>query len=236
MSKERIYVVEDQEDILELITFNLNKEGYQVEGFPSGEDMFKVARNVKPDCLILDLMLPGMDGLEICKTVKSDDALKDVAVIMVTAKGEESDIVAGLELGADDYIVKPFSPRILLARLRAILRRKKSAARNTNEPAKTVEYENISVNTQKHEVRINNEVVELTSSEFNTLYFLISHPGWVYTRSQIVERIHGENYPVTDRSIDVLIVSLRKKMGDAGAYIQTVRGVGYKFKELTYDE
>lgn len=229
MPKELIYVVEDEEDIQELISYNLSKEGYLVKGFTNAEDMLDLLRRSQPDCIILDLMLPGMDGLEVCRKLKSKSDYENIPIIMLTAKGEESDIVTGLELGADDYIVKPFSPRILIARLKAVLRRKRMAMELNQDPLTIYE---IAIHPGRHEVLINDEKIELTSSEFKALYLLASRPGWVFTRWQIIEHVHGNDYPVTDRSVDVLLVGLRKKLGSAGKYLDTVRGIGYRFRDI----
>ena len=233
MTKDVIFLVEDDEDIVELIIYNLSKEGFPVKSFTRGEDMLPQLQHTGAGCIILDLMLPGMDGLEVCKSVRNNKNTAQVPIIMLTAKGEEADIVTGLELGADDYIVKPFSPRILVARLKAVLRRKQQE-KNLNQKPITI-YE-LEIHPGRHEVLIQGKKIDLTSSEFKALYYLAAHPGWVYTRYQIVEEVHGTNYPVTDRSIDVLIVGLRKKLGDAGKYIETVRGIGYRFKDITYEE
>jgi len=223
-----VFVVEDEEDILELIVYNLTKEGYQVRGFTRGEDALRQARLGPPGCMVLDLMLPGIDGLEVCRTLRGNTDTQKVPIIMLTAKGEEADIVAGLELGADDYIVKPFSPRILLARLRAVLRRRRERDTTEREP---LEIKGIEIHPGRHEVVVDGKRVDLTSSEFKALYYLADRPGWVFTRYQIVEAVHGSNYPVTDRSVDVLMVGLRKKLGKAGRAIETVRGIGYRFRD-----
>lgn len=228
MAKELVYIVEDDEDILELITYNLAKEGYPVKGFKNGEEMLSQIRSTNVGCLILDIMLPGIDGLEVCKQIRNEKATAYIPIIMLTAKGEEADVVTGLELGADDYIVKPFSPRILIARIKAVLRRKQQEKDLSQKPLAIY---NLEIHPGRFEVTVSKKKVELTSSEFKALYHLASHPGWVYTRYQIVEEVHGQNYPVTDRSIDVLIVGLRKKLGDAGKYIETIRGIGYRFKD-----
>lgn len=228
MVKQIIVVIEDEEDILELVAYNLTREGYQVQGFMSGEEALPSLRSRNPDCIVLDLMLPGMDGLELCKTIRNTPETRHVPIVMLTAKGEEADIVTGLELGADDYIVKPFSPRILLARVRAVLRRGQRGGLDERHPLKI---NSIEIHPGRHEVIVDGVAVELTSSEFRALHFLAGKPGWVFTRYQIVEAVHGSNYPVTDRSVDVLIVGLRKKLGDSGRCIETVRGIGYRFKE-----
>ncbi|MFP4415689.1 MAG: response regulator [Chitinispirillaceae bacterium] len=226
--KQSIFVIEDEEDILELVAYNLTREGYQVQGFTSGEKALSYMRTHNTDCIVLDLMLPGMDGLEVCKTIRNTPETKNTPIVMLTAKGEEADIVTGLELGADDYIVKPFSPRILIARVRAVLRRRQP---NSTDERQTIRINSMEIHPGRHEVLIGDSSVQLTSSEFRALHYLARKPGWVFTRYQIVEAVHGSNYPVTDRSVDVLIVGLRKKLGDAGKHIETVRGIGYRFKE-----
>jgi two-component system phosphate regulon response regulator PhoB len=225
MSKDVVFIVEDDEDILELISYNLTKEGFPVKCFTRGEDMIPKLLASGAGCVVLDLMLPGMDGLEVCKSIRANPNTAHTPVIMLTAKGEEADVVTGLELGADDYIVKPF---ILTALLKAVLRRKQQEKSLDRKPLSVY---NIEIHPGRHEVRIDGRKIELTSSEFKALYFLANHPGWVYSRYQIVEEVHGVNYPVTDRSIDVLIVGLRKKLESAGNYIETVRGIGYRFKD-----
>ncbi len=229
MSKARILVVEDEEEILELVTYNLNREGYLVDAVASGEAALRALENKPPDLILLDLMLPGVDGLEVCKLVKGNPATKDVSIIMLTARSEEADIVTGLELGADDYITKPFSRRVLLARVKAVLRRRDEGEKT--DDGGILRIHNITINPGRHEVLIDDQEVLLTVTEFRVLYFLAGRPGWVFTRSQIVEAVRGDGYPVTDRSVDVQIVGLRKKLEDAGKYIETVRGVGYRFME-----
>ena len=228
MPKERILVVDDEEDILELVKFNLAREGYPVICTTSGEKTLKIARMEHPDLIVLDLMLPGMDGLEVARVLKNDPKTKDIPIVMLTAKGEEADIVTGLELGADDYVTKPFSPRILVARVRAVLRRK---VKETPEDKTSLKIHNLLIHPGRREVLVNGDQVQLTFTEFGILNFLARRPGWVFTRSQIVDAVRGDDYPVTDRSVDVQIVGLRKKLGPAGKYIETVRGVGYRFKE-----
>ncbi|MBW2708230.1 MAG: response regulator transcription factor [Deltaproteobacteria bacterium] len=228
MSRERILVVDDEEDLLELVRFNLAKEGYQVICATTGEKAVEIARAELPDLMVLDLMLPGMDGLEVTKSLKNNPETHPVPIVMLTAKGEESDIVTGLELGADDYVTKPFSPRILLARVKAVLRRKVTDVTNESE---VVRIHNLVVHPGRREVRVDGHPVALTFTEFGVLRYLMRRPGWVFTRSQIVDAVRGTDYFVTDRSVDVQIVGLRKKLGSAGEYIETVRGVGYRFKE-----
>jgi two-component system phosphate regulon response regulator PhoB len=228
MKKKKILVVDDEEDILELVRYNLSREGYEVLCASSGEDGLEAAKKEIPDLIVLDLMLPGIDGLEVARILKSNNSTKNIPVIMLTAKGEEADIVTGLELGADDYITKPFSPRIMIARVRAVLRRK---VKGVDDEVEVIKVNDITINPGRHEVLVNEEPVQLTFTEFGILNYLIRRPGWVFTRSQIVDAVKGDDYFVTDRSVDVQIVGLRKKLGTAGKNIETVRGVGYRFRE-----
>jgi two-component system alkaline phosphatase synthesis response regulator PhoP len=227
MPKETILIVDDEEDVLELVRYNLQKEGYRTETATSGEEVLKKARSVMPDLIILDLMLPGIDGLQVCKNLKADSKFQHIPVIMLTAKGEETDIVAGLELGAEDYVTKPFSPKVLIARVRRVLHRT-LAADLEKAPLKIHE---LVIDPSRREVRVKNKLVELTFTEFNTLYALARRPGRVFTRYQIIDAVRGEDYLVTDRAVDVQMVSLRKKLGPCGQYIETVRGVGYRFRD-----
>lgn len=230
MAKIRALVVDDEEDILELIRYNLVKEGFQVSCVSSGEAGLEVARREIPDVIILDLMLPGVDGLDVCRKLKSDQKTASIPIIMVTAKGEEADIVAGLELGADDYISKPFSPRVVSARVKSVLRRHSQNSVEKSNGEKVLKVDGLILDIGRHEVTLNTNKIELTFSEFKILQHLITQRGWVFTRHQIVDAVHGNDYPVTDRSIDVQIVGLRKKLGSLGAMIETVRGVGYRFQ------
>ena len=229
MTKERILIVEDEEDILELISFNLSKEGYRIIGALSGEDAVRKMKSESVDLVILDLMLPGIDGLEVAKRLKSDSKTKQVPIIMLTAKGEETDVVTGLELGAEDYITKPFSPRVMIARVRAVLRRQIQEA---NEDLTPVRIHELEIDPGRRSVHAGGKPVDLTYTEFQVLYILARRPGWVYTRTQIVDAVRGSDYPVTDRSVDVQIVGLRKKLGPYGRHIETVRGVGYRLQEI----
>ena len=228
MAKERVLVVDDEEDILELVRYNLAREGYQVSGAASGESALKKAESEKFDLVVLDLMLPGIDGLEVARQLKKHSTTRDVPIIMLTAKGEEADIVAGLELGADDYVTKPFSPRVLIARVRTVLRRKSEEPESGGQ---IIQVHNLEIHPGRRQVSIGAAPVDLTFTEFQVLCVLARRPGWVFTRSQIVDAVRGSDYPVTDRSVDVQIVGLRKKLGECGKYIETVRGVGYRFKE-----
>lgn len=228
MAKESILVVDDEEDILELLRYNLAKEGYRVAGAASGEEAVKAARSSLPDLILLDLLLPGLDGLEVCRQLKGDTRTRPIPIIMLTAKGEETDIVTGLELGADDYMTKPFSPRVLLARIRTALRR-----RATEVPAETapLKFKDLVINPGRHEVLLADRPLDLTVTEFHLLHLLARRPGWVFTRSQIVKEVHGEDFAVTERSVDVHIVGLRKKLGAFGKSLETVRGIGYRLKD-----
>ncbi|OEU79000.1 MAG: DNA-binding response regulator [Desulfobacterales bacterium S5133MH4] len=228
MIKEKILVVDDEEDILELVRFNLSREGYEVSRATSGEEALRLVRSEMPGLIVLDLMLPGIDGLEVTRCLKNEHNTKNTPIVMLTAKGEEADIVTGLELGADDYITKPFSPRILVARVKAVLRRKVEQSRDETS---ALRIHDLVINPGRHEVLVSGKPIELTFTEFGILNYLARRPGWVFTRFQIVDAVRGEDYPVTDRSVDVQIVGLRRKLGPCGKYIETVRGVGYRFKE-----
>ena len=228
MKKEKILVVDDEEDILELVRYNLDREGYQVVCAISGEAALEAAAGDPVDLIVLDLMLPGIDGLEVARRLKQNASTKEIPIVMLTAKGEEADIVTGLEMGADDYITKPFSPRILLARVKAVLRRN---IKEVQDEDSSIKIHNIAIHPGRREVLVDKKPVELTFTEFGILSFLVRRPGWVFTRSQIVDAVKGNDYYVTDRSVDVQIVGLRKKLGHSGKHIETVRGVGYRFKE-----
>ncbi len=228
MANERILVVDDEADIVELVEYNLSKNGYQVTCAETGEKALELAGDELPDLVVLDLMLPGMDGLEVCRRLKSDTRTQHIPIIMLTAKGEEADIVTGLELGAHDYVTKPFSPRVLVARVRAVLRRRAAPAADEQAP---IQIRDLAVHPGRHEVTVQGKPVDLTYTEFRILHFLARRPGWVFTRYQIVDGAQGEDVAVTDRSVDVHIVSLRRKLGPVGKDIETVRGVGYRFRD-----
>jgi two-component system phosphate regulon response regulator PhoB len=199
-----------------------------VTAVTSGEDALDTACSQSADLIVLDLMLPGIDGFEVCKLLKNNAKTQHIPIIMLTAKGEEADIVTGLELGADDYITKPFSPKVLTARVRAVLRRK---SREPVDKASTLEIHDLLIHPGRNEVLLRGRPLDLTYTEFNILHFLARRPGWVFTRDQIVDAVRGDDYAVTPRSVDVHVVSLRKKLGDARECIETVRGVGYRLKE-----
>jgi two-component system phosphate regulon response regulator PhoB len=227
-TRERILVVDDEEDLLELVNYNLSKEGYRVQCVESGEKALAEARTSLPDLIVLDLLLPAVDGLEVCRLLKADPRTQQIPDIMLTAKSAEADVVTGLELGADDYLTKPFSPRVLLARIKALLRRKAKEAADT---AGSIRIRELMIHPGRHEVLLSGKPVDLTFTEFKLLQFLARKPGWAFTRSQIVDAVKGTDYPVTERSVDVQVVGLRKKLGDFGANIETVRGIGYRFRE-----
>lgn len=230
MAHETILVVDDEQDIRELLTYNLEREGYRVVSVETGEAAAEKAGSVKPDLIILDLMLPGIDGVEVCRRLRAREGVKDIPIIMLTAKSEDSDVISGLEVGADDYVTKPFSPKVLIARVRTQLRRKQSRELPAKEePLITIH--DIVIDTIRHEVKVADRSVELSVSEFSILEFLARNPGWVFSRSQIIGAVKGEDYPVTERSVDVQILGLRKKLAHRGEYIETVRGVGYRMRE-----
>jgi two-component system, OmpR family, alkaline phosphatase synthesis response regulator PhoP len=228
MAKEKILIVEDDEDILELLRFNLVKEGYQVATATGGEEAIRKATMNPPDLVLLDLMLPGVDGLAVCKRLRAHPRTTQVPIIMVTAKGEDSDVVTGLEVGADDYLAKPFSPKVLVARIRNVLRRREKVASGEEAP---LHVGGMLIHPGRHEVTVRDRRVNLTYTEFRVLHLLASRPGWVFSRQQIVDGVRGEGYAVTDRAVDVQVVGLRRKLGPGGHVIETVRGVGYRFKD-----
>jgi DNA-binding response OmpR family regulator len=225
MPKPAILVVDDEEDIRELVELNLRREGYGVLTCETGEQALERAFKEMPDLIVLDLMLPGIDGLEVCRRLKTDAKTRRIAVVMLTAKGEEADIVTGLELGADDYVTKPFSGKVLVARVRRLLRKHQDEA----DESSAVSIHELTIDPNRHEVLVAGQAVAMTLTEFNILHLLARRPGRVFTRYQIVDSIHGSDYLVTDRAVDVQIVSLRKKLGPCAKYIDTVRGVGYRF-------
>jgi two-component system alkaline phosphatase synthesis response regulator PhoP len=229
MAQENVLVVDDEDDILQLVSYNLAREGYKIRCAATGEEALKLARTDLPDLILLDLMLPGTDGLEVCKLLKAEPRTAGIPIIMLTAKGEEADVVTGLELGADDYVTKPFSPRLLVARVRAVLRR---AAAPAPEDSSLVKVSELVIDPGRHEVLVRGKPVELTYTEFRILHLLARRPGWVFTRYQIVDGVRGADAIVTDRSVDVHIVSLRRKLGVLSDYVETVRGVGYRLKDV----
>ena len=227
MKGKHILIIEDERDIADLLQFNLEQKQYSVSVARNGENGIEIAKNEKPDLILLDLMLPGIHGLDVCRILKTKKGLEKISIIMLTALGQEENIVKGLEAGADDYISKPFSFKILLARIKSVLRR---GEHPKTESEKLIIINNLKIIPRKREVSIEEKKLELTYTEFQILYLLASHPGWVFTRYQIIEKIRGNNSSVTDRSVDFQIVGLRKKIGESGRLIETIRGVGYRFK------
>jgi two-component system, OmpR family, alkaline phosphatase synthesis response regulator PhoP len=227
-NKKRILIVDDEEDIIELVRYNVEREGYHTACATTGEQALKIVETDRIDLMVLDLMLPGIDGLEVAKSVKRNPHKMNIPIIMLSAKGEETDIITGLELGADDYITKPFSPKIFLARIKAVIRKHSNLSVDTQA---VLHHNGISIHPGRRIIKINGQNVDLTYTEFQILYYLAGKPGWVFTRNQIVDAVRGDNYSVTDRSVDVQMVGLRKKLGSYGKYLETVRNVGYRFKE-----
>ncbi len=231
MSQPKILVIEDELDIRKLITFNLEKEGWNVIGCADGEEGLAKVESFQPDVVLLDLMLPGIDGMSVCRKIRENPETADITIIMITAKGEEADIVIGLELGADDYIVKPFSPRVLVARIRALLRRSVPAEPDMNDSSEMIRLYNLIIHPGKREILVDDHPIQLTDMEFRLVHFLARRPGWVFTRNQIIDAVRGSDVIVSDRVVDVQVVGIRKKLGKAGNLIETVRGVGYRFKD-----
>ncbi len=228
-TREKIVLIEDEADILEVLRYNLVRAGYRVVACGNGEEGLVAIRREAPQLVLLDLMLPGLDGLEVCRRLQSDPLTSSIPVIMVSAKGEEADVVLGLELGADDYVSKPFSPRELLARVRAVLRR--GPLRTDAGDGDRIVRGGLVVDGNKHQVTIDGEQVTLTATEMRLLHILAAHPGRVFTRDQLLSRAIGENAVVIDRNIDVHVGAVRRKLGDYRDLIETVRGVGYRFQE-----
>lgn len=229
MHKGTVCIVEDEEDIRDILLIQLKREGYTPLTAETGEDGLKLIREKMPQIVLLDLMLPGMDGFDVCRSLRQDTSTKDVPIIMLTARGEEADIITGLEIGADDYVTKPFSPRVVISRIKSVLRR---GSRNGATSEGQVEYGPIHIDTPRHIVTLEGSPLDLTATEFKLLTFLSERPGWVFTRQQIVDNVRGEDYAVTERSVDVQVVGLRKKLGDHAELIETVRGVGYRARDL----
>ncbi|HZN39719.1 MAG TPA: response regulator [Planctomycetota bacterium] len=227
--KSKILLIEDEPDILEVIQYNLEREGHKVVACRNGEQGLSRIRTDNPDLVILDIMLPGMDGVEVCRQVKSDPITRSIPVIMVTAKSEESDVVLGLGIGADDYISKPFSPRELVARVKVVLRR--GPLRDQSGGGERVVRGSLAIDLGRHEARLADQLISLTPTEMRLLHFLASHPGRVFPRAHLLSRVIGEDAIVTDRNIDVHVRSLRQKLGEHADFIETVRGVGYRFAD-----
>lgn len=227
MQKEKILIVDDEEDLVKLVKYHLERDGYKVLSAGNGEDALFLARRERPELIVLDIMLPKIDGLEVCKKIKADQSLENTAIVMVTARGEESDIMAGLKLGADDYVTKPFSPKELVARVQAVLRRTKTSSTVKDH----IEIEGLTIDAHRHEVSLQGEIIPLTLTEFKILHHLAGKAGRVFTRDQLLDAVSGIDAVVTDRTIDVHIASLRKKLKTFSSRIVTIRGIGYKFAE-----
>ena len=227
MPKGSILVIDDEKDLIELVKYGLEKEGFLVRGVLDGESGLSTAARDVPDLVIVDLMLPGMDGLEVCRRLRSDSRTAGIPIIMLTAKSAESDRVVGLELGADDYVTKPFSPRELAARVKAVLRR------SSPQPAgpTLIRRGGLTIDLTRREVSCDGNAIPLTASEFRLLHFLANHPGQVFSRSELIDGALGREISVVDRTIDVHVTGLRRKLGDCGEWIETVRGFGYRFRE-----
>ena len=223
----KILIVEDDDDIRELIAFNLEMSGYEIIKCDHGEEVVKKAESEIPNLILLDVMLPGIDGFEICRRIKKNKNLMNIPVIMLTARADDEDIISGLETGADDYITKPFRPKVLLARVKAALRRNNSVELNAS--SKTIlKLHGIIIDRDRYEVKLDGEEIHLSVTEFSILEYLARNPGFVYSRNQIIDSVKGDGYAVTERSVDVQILGIRKKLGDFGRYIETVRGIGYR--------
>ena len=235
MAGERILIVEDEQDIGELILYHLAREGYsQTVHVRTGEEALREVEKFRPALVLLDLMLPGMNGLDVCRKMKANPDTADIPIIMVTAKSDESDVIVGLEMGADDYVAKPFSIKLLIARMRTVLRR--VAMTPTREREDIFNAGPIQMNLLTREVWIDGSPVTLTVSEFNLLYLLADHQDRVFTRNQLVMELRGDDYPVTERAMDVLVLGLRKKMKGHSGLIETIRGIGYRFTEKKPDK
>jgi two-component system phosphate regulon response regulator PhoB len=224
---QTILIVEDEKDIAELVAYNLKREGFRTLTASSGEKCLALAASSPPDLILLDLMLPGLDGREVCRRLKAAQATRSIPIVMLTARDEDADVVAGLELGAEDYVTKPFSPKVLVARVRAVLRRRAEA----QAPTDHLRFGDVEIDLQRRQVRCGGTRVELTVTEFDLLVFLARRPGWVFSRAQIIAGVRGADYPVTERAVDVQVLGLRHKLGACGQVIETVRGVGYRLKE-----
>jgi len=228
MDRERILVVDDEADIVEVVSYNLRKEGFLVSAAANGRQALERVAGKAPELIILDWMMPEMDGLQVCRRLKADPKTAAIPIILLTARGAEADIIAGLEAGAEDYVVKPFSPRVLCARVQAVLRRKRE---NYLDTASRLTVHDLVIEPGRHVALCAGVELALSATEFRLLHFLARRPGWVFTRRQIVEGVQGDDYPVTERAVDVQVVGLRKKLGERADYVETIRGVGYRFKE-----
>ena len=231
MSKKKIMVVDDEADIRELIKFNLEKEGFDVVPVSDGETALEEARLRQPDLILLDVMLPGIDGIEVCFKLKSDTAYKSIPIVMLSAKSDESDQLVGLKIGADDYLVKPFSPKVLVAKISAILRRSEVVSSGVADESPVIRFKGLFMNPNDFSVTYQEKPLKLTAVEYKILYFLARKPGRVYTRERIIEQVRGDDVIITGRTVDVHILSLRRKLSEAADLIETVRGIGYRVRE-----
>ena len=229
MTRERILVVEDETDLREVLSYNLSREGFKVSSAGDGGEGVRTALEEKPDLILLDLMLPDVDGLEVCRRVRQDPNIGATPIIMVTAKDEETDVILGLGVGADDYIAKPFSVKELIARVKAVLRRGNQTV--DDDPRKPLRRGAIKIDPGRHEVQVDGEPIRFTATEFRLLHFLAARPGRVYERDVLLRRVLGDDAIRVDRNIDVHVRAIRKKLGEHRDVIETVRGVGYKFRD-----
>ncbi|MGB2864335.1 MAG: response regulator [Sedimentisphaerales bacterium] len=227
MGKRKILIIEDDRDIVEMLDYNLKEEGYETISALNGEQGITLAGKERPDLIILDIMLPIIDGFEVCRILKNDDRVAHIPIIILSAKSQETDKVVGLELGADDYVTKPFSPRELIARTRAILRRGREEHIDNR-----IQRGQITIDRTRHKVTVGGKEISLTSTEFKLLEFLARRPGAVFSRARILDAVAGQDAIVCDRTVDAHIKSLRHKLGPAKDYIETIRGAGYRFKEV----
>ncbi|GMO46798.1 MAG: phosphate regulon transcriptional regulator PhoB [Treponemataceae bacterium] len=224
-----ILIIEDDPGIQELLAFTMAQEGWRLLQADTGERGLEFLKSETADCILLDIMLPGIDGLKVLRKIKEKEKNRAIPIIMTSARGEEADIVTGLELGADDYVVKPYSPKVLIARVRAALRRQENRSGEEFADGPLV-CDKLALDDTRHEARYDGKPLELAATEFAMLRHFLLHPDRVFSRNQIIAAIKGPDHPVTDRSVDVQILGLRKKLGEAGAMIETIRGVGYRFK------
>ena len=227
MNKGTILIIDDEKDLLELVRYNLEKDGFDVIVASDGASGLEIAQRHRPDLIVLDIMMPGMDGLEVCRQLRADARTNRIPVIMLTARATEADRIVGLEMGADDYVIKPFSPRELVARVKAVLRR----LANQQEPPEMVRHGMVSIDVQRHEVTCDGQPVSLTATEFKILQFLASRPGRVLSRDEIIDAAMGRDTNVFDRTIDVHVTAIRRKLGKGADHIETIRGFGYKFRD-----
>jgi phosphate regulon transcriptional regulator PhoB len=231
MAKGQVLVIDDEKDLIELARYNLEKDGFEVKSAQDGESGLAAAINGHPDIILIDLMLPGIDGLDVCRSLRADNRTARIPIIMLTAKSAESDRVLGLELGADDYVTKPFSPRELIARIKAVLRRSSAP----QLPSDRIHFGALTIDPERREVSCEGVTIPVTATEFRLLRFFALHPGRVYSRDQLIDNALGKEVSVVDRTIDVHITGLRKKLGNCSKWIETVRGFGYRFREDEVD-